>query len=130
MIMIMIMIIIMIMREMNNTGPKSSLTLEHEGDVKKLIDDDFQICVEDIFEDLTNNFKGFYISKPQLNHHLKNTMMITVKKPHFDVEVKDSVINLQMWYEWFMDWKNKDLDYTKNYIFDDEVGFHIIIRNN
>ncbi|KAG1456343.1 hypothetical protein G6F46_010488 [Rhizopus delemar] len=45
-------------------------------------------------------------------------------------EVRNSVGNLQTRFEWFMKWKDSDLDFTKNCIFIDEAGFHINMRNN
>ncbi|KAG1049739.1 hypothetical protein G6F43_007951 [Rhizopus delemar] len=79
---------------------------------------------------LTERFENFTVSKSQLNNHLRNTMLITVKKPMFEPEVRNSVGNLQTRFEWFMEWKGSDLDFTKNCIFIDEAGFHINIRNN
>lgn len=64
---------------------------------------------------------GFIISKPQLNHHLKNNMLISVKKPSFEPEARNSEKTLQTRYELFMKWKDPDLDYTKNCIFIDEA---------
>ncbi|CEP09728.1 hypothetical protein [Parasitella parasitica] len=49
---------------------------------------------------------GFVISKPQLNHHLKNNMLISVKKPSFEPEARNS---------------EKTLQNTKNCIFIDEA---------
>ncbi|KAG1448508.1 hypothetical protein G6F56_008922 [Rhizopus delemar] len=114
----------------NNRGPKSSFTEEHKDFIKILLDDDPQLVADDIIEELTKQFEDFSISKPQLNHHLRNTMQITIKKPHFEAEARNSVANLQTRYEWFMDWKEKDLDYTNNCVFIDEAGFHINMRNN
>ena len=57
-------------------------------------------------------------------------MLITVKKPMFKPEVRNSVGNLQTRFELFMEWKDSDLDFTKNCIFIDEAGFHINKRNN
>lgn len=106
-----------------NNGAKSSFKVEHEEYIKELLD-------EDIIESLTKQFMDFTISKTQLNHHLKNTMLITVKRPTIEPEVRNSETNLQTRYEWFMEWKDSDLHYTKNCIFIDEAGFHINLRNN
>ena len=57
-------------------------------------------------------------------------MLITIKKPIFEAEVRNSVENLQKRYEWFMKRKDWDLDYTKNCVFIDEVGSHTSMRNN
>ncbi|EIE78679.1 hypothetical protein RO3G_03383 [Rhizopus delemar RA 99-880] len=114
----------------NNSGPKSTFTAKHEDYIKNLIDDDSQLFADDIIEKLTKQFQDFSISKSQLNHHLRNLMQITVKKPHFEAEVRNSVDNLETRYEWFMNWKDKDLDYTENCVFIDEAGFHINMRNN
>ncbi|KAG2226178.1 hypothetical protein INT45_003323 [Circinella minor] len=65
-----------------------------------------------------------------MNNHLRNTMLITVKKPYFEPEVRNSVENLQTRFEWFMKWKDSDMDFTKNCIFIDEAGFHINMRLN
>ena len=53
-----------------------------------------------------------------------------MKKPHFEAEARNSIDNLKIRYEWFMNWKNKDLGYTKNCVFIDEARFHINMRNN
>ncbi|KAG1440922.1 hypothetical protein G6F56_011711 [Rhizopus delemar] len=110
--------------------PKSSFTEEHKDFIKILLDDDPQLVADDITEELTKQFEDFSILKPQLNHHLRNTMRITIKKPHFEAEARNSFVNLQTRYEWFMDWKEKDLDYTHNCVFIDVAGFHINMRNN
>lgn len=113
-----------------NNGAKSAFKVEHQEYIKELLDEDPQLFAEDIIESLTKQFMDFTISKTQLNHHLKNTMLITVKRPIFEPEVRNSETNLQTRYEWFMEWKDSDLDYTKNCIFIDEAGFHINLRNN
>ncbi|ORE17229.1 hypothetical protein BCV71DRAFT_181912, partial [Rhizopus microsporus] len=53
-----------------------------------------------------------------------------IKKPHFEAGARNSGVSLQTRYEWFMGWKEKDLDYTNNCMFIDGAGFHINIRNN
>jgi transposase len=65
-----------------------------------------------------------------MNHHLRNNMLISIKKPTFDPKARNSDDNLQTRYEWFMKWKDSDLDYTKNCVFIDEAGFNINMRNN
>ncbi|CEI98954.1 hypothetical protein RMCBS344292_13049 [Rhizopus microsporus] len=89
----------------NNSGPTSSFTEEHKDFKKILLDDDPQLVADDIIEELAKQFQDFPVSKPQFNHHLRNNMQITIKKPHFEAEARNSVVNLQTKYEWFMDWK-------------------------
>ncbi|KAG1446980.1 hypothetical protein G6F46_011592 [Rhizopus delemar] len=113
-----------------NSGPKSSFTTEHNEYIKELLDNDPQLYSDDIINSLTERFEDFTISKSQPNSHLRNTMLITVKKPMFESEIRNSVGNLQTRFEWFMEWKDSDLDFTKNCIFIDEAGFHINMRNN
>ncbi|KAG1446093.1 hypothetical protein G6F55_011686 [Rhizopus delemar] len=113
-----------------NSGLKSSFTAAHNEYINKLLDDDPQLFSDSIIESLTKKFEDFTISKSQFNNHLKNTMLITIKKPIFEAEVRNSAENLQTRYEWFMKWKDSDLDYTKNCVFIDEAGFHINMRNN
>lgn len=57
-------------------------------------------------------------------------MLISIKKPTFDPKVRNSDDNLQTRYEWFMKWKDSNLDYTNNCVFIDEAGFNINMRNN
>ncbi|KAG1148813.1 hypothetical protein G6F37_003844 [Rhizopus arrhizus] len=104
--------------------------MEHEDYIKDLLDDDSQLFADNIIEKLTKQFQDFSISKSQLNHHLRSTVQITVKKPHFEAEARNSIDNLEIRYEWFMNWKDKDRGYTKNCVFIDEARFHINMRNN
>ncbi|KAI8066044.1 hypothetical protein BDF21DRAFT_477701 [Thamnidium elegans] len=76
-------------------NPKSTFIAKHEDYIKNLIDDDSQLFADDIIEKLTKQFQVFSISKSQLNHHLKNIMQITVKKPHFEAEVRNSVLSIE-----------------------------------
>jgi hypothetical protein len=72
-----------------------------------------QLHSDDIINSLTERFEDFTISKSQLNNHLRNTMLITVKKPMFEPEVRNSVGSLLTRFEWFMEWKDSDLGFTK-----------------
>ncbi|KAI9362351.1 hypothetical protein BD770DRAFT_466937 [Pilaira anomala] len=81
---------------------------------------------DDIMKSLTGQFESFTISKSQLNNHLRNTMLITIKKPLFQPEIRNSPENMETRFEWFMKWKDSNLDFTKNCVFIDEAGFHII----
>ncbi|PHZ12866.1 uncharacterized protein RHIMIDRAFT_236903 [Rhizopus microsporus ATCC 52813] len=110
-----------------NSGPKSSFTAEHSEYIKELLDNDPHLYSDDIINSLTERFEDFTISKSQLNNHLRNTVLITVKKPIFEPEVRNSVGNLQTRFEWFIEWKYSDLDFTKKI---DEAAFHINMRNN
>lgn len=113
-----------------NIGPKSSITAEQEEHIERLIEQDPQIVTEDIIDDLTTQFEGFSISVSRLNHYLKNNMHISVKRPTFEAEKRNSIENLNTRYQWFMEWKDTNLDYTKNCVFIDEAGFSINMRNS
>ncbi|EIE79795.1 hypothetical protein RO3G_04500 [Rhizopus delemar RA 99-880] len=113
-----------------NNGPKSSITADHEEYIERLIDQDPQIFAEDIIDDLTTKFEGFSISVSRLNRYLKNNMHISVKRPTFEAEKRNSIENLNTRYQWFMEWKDSNLDYTKNCVFIDEAGFNINTRNS
>ncbi|KAG0735409.1 hypothetical protein G6F57_014291 [Rhizopus arrhizus] len=69
-----------------NSGPKSSFTTEHNEYIKELLDNDLQLYSDDIINSLTERFEDFTISKSQLNNHLRNTVLITVKKLMFEPE--------------------------------------------
>ncbi|KAG1039068.1 hypothetical protein G6F43_012584 [Rhizopus delemar] len=53
-----------------------------------------------------------------------------MKKATFEAEARNSKENLQQRFDWFMQWKDSDLDYTRNCVFIDEAGFHINMRFN
>lgn len=108
----------------------SFFTDEHEQHIQEIVEKDPQLCAVDIIDLLTSKFEGFSISKSQMNHHLKNNMLISVKKPTFEPKIRNSNDNLQTKYEWFMKWKNSDLDFDRNCVFIDEAGFNINMRNN
>lgn len=55
-------------------------------------------------------------------------MLVTIKKPTFEPEARNSADNLETRYERFMKWKDSDVDFTKNCVFTDEAGFHINLR--
>lgn len=65
-----------------------------------------------------------------MNHHLRNNMFITVKRPTFEAKIRNSVDNLQTRYDWFMKWKDSDIDFDKNCVFIDKASFNINMRNN
>jgi transposase len=113
-----------------NFGRPKSLTPEHEQSIQQIVEKDAQLYADDIIDSLTSQFENFEISKSQMNHQLKNNMLITTKKPTFDPKIRNSDNNLQTRYEWFMKWKDSDLDYTKNCVFIGEDGFNINMRNN
>jgi hypothetical protein len=82
-----------------NNGPKSSFTTEHNEFINKLFDNDPQLFADDVINSLTEQFAGFTISKSQMNNHLRNTILITVKKLYFEPEVRNSVENLETRFE-------------------------------
>lgn len=97
----------------NNVGRPSSFSTEHETYIRELLDKDPQLYSEDIISELSKEFMGFSISKMQLNHHLRNNILVTAKKPTFEPEARSSADNLETRYEWFMKWKDSDVDFTK-----------------
>jgi hypothetical protein len=117
-------------KKSKENAPISAFTSDHQEYVRELLDNDPQLFAVDIIDKLTEQFMDFTISKSQLNHRLKNTMLISVKKPTFEPAVRNSEAILQARYEWFMEWKDTDLNYETNCIFIDEAGFHINMRNN
>ncbi|KAG1169111.1 hypothetical protein G6F36_012123 [Rhizopus arrhizus] len=53
-----------------------------------------------------------------------------MKKATFEAEARNSKENLQQRFDWFMQWKDSDLDFTRNCVFMDEASFHINMRFN
>ncbi|KAG1141731.1 hypothetical protein G6F37_008008 [Rhizopus arrhizus] len=85
--------------------------------IQQIVEKDSQLCANDIIDSLKPQFKGLKISKPQMNHRLRNNMLISIKKPTFDPMTRNSDNSLQMRQERFMKWKGSNLGYTKNCVF-------------
>ena len=112
-----------------NTGYPNHFIEEHKAHVLDLVDDDPQVTVCDVIESLTKSFEDFSFTKLAIHKHMSETYNLSVKKPHFESEKRNSPENLQERYEWLMKWKDSDADFTKNCIFI-ESGFHINMRKN
>lgn len=119
-----------IKKSTRNPGRPNNFTEEHKAHVLDLVDDDPQVTVCDVVESLTKSFEDFSLTKSAIHKHMNETCNLSVKKPHFESEKRNSPENLQERYEWFMKWKDSDADFTKNCIFIDESGFHINMRKN
>ncbi|KAG0888246.1 hypothetical protein G6F15_001725 [Rhizopus arrhizus] len=105
-----------------NPGRPNSLTPEHEQHIQQIVEKDSQLCADDIIVSRKSQFENLKISKSQMNHHLRNNMLISIKKPTFDPVTRSSDNNLQTRYEWFIKWKGSNLGYTKNRCFVDEAA--------
>jgi uncharacterized protein (DUF2164 family) len=93
---------------------KLSFMLATKTNINKLITSDHQLFVENIIDEMTEKFQGFSISILQLNHYLKNTMQIIVKKKnHFEAKARNYMGNLQISFEWSMNWKDTNWDYIR-----------------
>lgn len=53
-----------------------------------MIEKDSQLCAVGIIESLTSKFEGFFDFKSQMNHHLKNNVFVSAKKPTFEPKIK------------------------------------------
>ena len=79
--------------------PTNSLTTEHEQHIQQIVEKDSQLCADDIIVSRKLRFEDLKISKSQMNHHLRNNMLISIKKPTFDPMTRNSDNNLQTRYE-------------------------------
>ncbi|KAI8879831.1 hypothetical protein K501DRAFT_276192 [Backusella circina FSU 941] len=86
-------------RSQRNSSRPNSFTPEHEQHIQQIVGKDSQLCTDNIIDSLTSQFENFKISKSQMNHHLRNNMLITIKKPTFDPKARNSENNLQTRYE-------------------------------
>jgi transposase len=68
-----------------NPGRPSSLTPEHEQHIQQIVEKDSQLCTDDIIVSRKSQFEDLKISKSQINHCLRNSMLISIKKPTFDL---------------------------------------------
>ncbi|ORE09259.1 hypothetical protein BCV72DRAFT_333886 [Rhizopus microsporus var. microsporus] len=112
-----------------NPGRPNNFTEEHKAHVLDLVDDDTQVTVCDVVESLTKSFENFSLTKIAIHKHMNETCNLSVKKPYFEFEKRNSPENLQERHEWFMKWKDSGADFTKNCIFIDASGFHINMQN-
>jgi transposase len=67
-----------------NHGRSNSLTPEHEQHIQQIIEKDPQLCADDVIDSLKSQFEDLKILKSQINHYLRNNMLISIKKPTFD----------------------------------------------
>jgi transposase len=109
-----------------NPGRPNSLTPEHEQHIQQIVEKDSQLCADDIIISRKSQFEDLKISKSQMNHHLRNNMLISIKKPTFDPVTRSSDNNLQTRYEWFIKWKGSNLGYTKNCVFIDGAALRTV----
>ncbi|KAG1142382.1 hypothetical protein G6F37_007655 [Rhizopus arrhizus] len=77
-----------------NPGLPNSLTTEHEQHIQQIIEKDSQLCADDIIDSLKQQFEDLKISKTQMNHYLRNNMLISIKKPTFDPMTRNYDNNL------------------------------------
>lgn len=117
-------------KKSKGNSSKCLLRSEHQDYFRKLLDEDPQLNAVNIIEKLSEQFMGLSTTKGQLNHHMRITMLISVKKPTFKPAARNLEANLQEGYDWYMQWKDTDLDVMKNCIFINESGFNINMRNN
>ncbi|KAI7899563.1 uncharacterized protein BX663DRAFT_440949, partial [Cokeromyces recurvatus] len=89
-------------KSQRNSDRPNSFTSKHEQHIQHIVEKDLQLCADDITNPLTSQFENFKISRSQMNHHLRNNMLITIQKPTFDPNARNSENNLQTRYEWFM----------------------------
>jgi hypothetical protein len=111
-----------------NKGRPLCFTQEHKIRVQELIDDNPQTSVTEVVDDLIAKFEDFSMSKSGVHQHMKTTCSLSVQVPRFEAIKKNSPENLEERYEWFMKWKDSDVDFVKNCIFIDESGFHINMK--
>ncbi|KAG1148852.1 hypothetical protein G6F37_008978 [Rhizopus arrhizus] len=78
-----------------NPGRPNPLIPEHEQHVQQIVEKDSQLCADDVIDSLKSQFEDLKISKPQINHYLRNNMLISIKKPTFDPVTRSSDNNLQ-----------------------------------
>src|SRR6478735_8313479 len=64
-------------------GQPNSLIPEHEKHIQQIVENDLQLCADDIINSLISQFEDLKISKSQMNHYLRNNMLISIK-PNFD----------------------------------------------
>ncbi|KAG1318424.1 hypothetical protein G6F62_012363 [Rhizopus arrhizus] len=82
-----------------NPGRPNSLTPEHEQHIQQIVEKDSQLCADDMIVSRKSQFENLKISKPQMNHHLRSNMLISIKKPTFDPMTRNFDNNLQTRYE-------------------------------
>ncbi|KAL4210924.1 hypothetical protein AB4K20DRAFT_1800694, partial [Rhizopus microsporus] len=85
-------------KSQRNSGRSYSFTPECEQHIQQIVEKGSQLCTDDNNDSLTSQFENFKI-KSQMNHHLRNNMLITIKKPVFDPKARSSENNLQTGYE-------------------------------
>jgi transposase len=73
-----------------NPGLPNSLTPEHEQNIQQIVEKDSQLCADNIIDSLKSLFEDLKISKSQINHYLRNNMLISIKKSAFNPMTRNS----------------------------------------
>ncbi|EIE91082.1 hypothetical protein G6F55_000512 [Rhizopus delemar] len=117
-------------KSVDNQGRKKKITPEHDQFIRDLVDNDPQIFAEDIVDQLVQQFDNVSISKSHMNNYLKSELCMAIKKPIFESTDRNFPKNLQDRYDWYMVWKDTNIEFTENCIFIDEASFYINMRFN
>ncbi|KAL0083056.1 hypothetical protein J3Q64DRAFT_1814845 [Phycomyces blakesleeanus] len=69
-------------------NPRTALHVwQHYAEIKEVVykkkTKNRHSCTDDIIESVTSQLEDFKISKSQMNHHLRNRMLIPINKPTF-----------------------------------------------
>ncbi|KAG1047821.1 hypothetical protein G6F43_009754 [Rhizopus delemar] len=75
-------------------GRPNSLAPEHEQRIQQIVEEGSQLCADDIIDSLKSQFEDLKILKPQIIYHLRNNMLISIKKPTYNPMTRNSDNNL------------------------------------
>lgn len=102
---------------------------EHKEFLVNLIDEK-PIVLNEMMENLTDQFSNFQIKKTALYNFVTKKCNISLKRAHFHAVDRNDPKKIQARHRWVEVWNETDMDYLRNCVFIDEATFHVIMKRS
>jgi hypothetical protein len=103
---------------------------EHSAFLIKLFDDNPSIVLEQVREELCNNFEGLTIALSSLYSYITEKCAISLKQATKYTMERDAPRMIELRFNIVSEWRAAGVDFQRNCVFVDEAGFHSqIVRN-
>ncbi|CAO3701945.1 unnamed protein product [Rhizopus stolonifer] len=111
-------------------GRPPILDEEHKEFLVNLIDEKPSIVLDEMMENLTDQFSSLQIKKTALYNFVTKKCNISLKRAHFHAVDRNSPEKIQARHRWVEVWNETDMDYLSNCVFIDETAFHINMKRS
>jgi transposase len=111
-------------------GRPPILGLEHKEFLTNLIDEKPSLVLDEMMENLMNQFSNLQIKKTALYNFVTEKCSISLKRAHFHAIERNSPEKIEDRYIWVKFWQETDMDFMSNCVFIDEAAFHINMKRS